>query len=299
MFMSDMGGGGDWAPEGGLAWNQDAPGISPEQQLAAVPPAQRSVLMRLLGGIGDVMSAPRRMMWDAFGWSPTGAEMMANRLGGSSDDTLNQLLGFGAEAVLDPVSLGLGAGGALARVMGRAANAGGAGRLAGLVANDARAIDMTNDARQMAASMGRIDDVGAGLGGAMPRGTMMPQPQMPFPPTPAAPEVLGGYNAEQLAAVAGGSPEMFAVGGAARAMPYKRVNAQVSPLLQQMGFMDETGQMAGALPPFAQVRGGSVMPNPEMADVVGNLRDIAGLNAYQPGASVARFGDRMNRLMGM
>lgn len=117
-----------------------------------------------------------------------------------------------------------------------------------------------------------------------------------FTPTAAAPEVLGGYNAEQLGRILNSPLSDVVPAGVGRAKPYKLVNEQVSPLLRELGFIDEAGQMAGALPSWAQVRGGRVMPNPDMAMQMAHLGDISGLAGYQPGASVARFGDRMRAI---
>jgi hypothetical protein len=220
-------GGGAWGEEdipggAGGAWGDpELPGGAGAswEQLAAAPPAQRSALMRLLGGIGDAMSMPRRMMWEALGLPDSGAQLSANIFGGDAEGMGNRAAGFLAEAVLDPISLGLGAGGGLARLAGRAANAGGAGRLGGLIANDARAIDMTNDARAMGASLGRPSlPPSPPLGGASPGGTLLsggPQSSLAqaldlpaLPPPPKAVISPAAIDEMQAASMAGYDPRM-------------------------------------------------------------------------------------------
>lgn len=105
--------------------------------------------------------------------------------------------------------------------------------------------------------------------------------KMPFP-LPEAPPVqtptLGGYTGEQLGSILGGGPVQISPGEAlASAKMYKRVNPEVSALLQQMGFMDDTGALTAGLPNWADVRGGRVLPARGMEGLMPHMQDLAGL----------------------
>lgn len=77
------------------------------------------VLGGALGMIGDTLSAPRRMLWNAVGLPDSGAEVMGN-LGMDKEGLPAQGLGFLLEAALDPLTY---AGGLIGRLGGRAAGA--------------------------------------------------------------------------------------------------------------------------------------------------------------------------------
>lgn len=227
---------------------------------------------RLMGDIGGALSAPRRALWSMLGGPESGAQLVANMTGGDASSGLNQGLGFMAEILGDPLSYaGMGAG-MLGRLAGRAAGATSApGRLANILSHEGQGV------QSMRGALGMTDDAAARMGGTvMPTAT----PPLPFAPTAALPEVAStGYNAEQLGSILGASGGDLSAMGAARAAPYNmsRVNPQVSGLLQELGFMDEGGQMAGQLPSWAGVRGGRVMPTPGSEQMMGHLQDITGL----------------------
>lgn len=60
----------------------------------------------LLGQFGDILSAPRRAFWGMFGGPETGDELVSNALGTERGSALSKALGFGAEMLLDPMTLG-------------------------------------------------------------------------------------------------------------------------------------------------------------------------------------------------
>lgn len=138
------------------------------------------------------------------------------------------------------------------------------------------------------ALIGRNATLG-GQGSISAGGTYMGTPAIPSAPIGATPSLpgaagplLGGYDAEQLAQVLG-QPIDLAAGGAATS--YQRVNPQVSALLQELGMASPGGkgmQFPGGLPNWAQYRGSSVMPTPEIQGALPHMQDLAGLNGYSP-----------------
>lgn len=143
-----------------------------------------------------------------------------------------------------------------------------------------RAVSVPLGSASMAGALPAEEQAAAALAKSLSPGTMIDSRSLPlpFPPTAALPEVgQTGYNAEQLGQMFGTAAGDLSPMGAARAAPYKNVNPQVSGLLQELGFMDSGNQMAGQLPAWAQVRGGRVMPNPEMGNTISQLSDLSGL----------------------
>lgn len=249
---------------------------------------------RLMGDIGGALSAPRRALWSMLGGPESGAQLSANILGGDASSGLNQGLGFMAEVLGDPLSYaGMGAG-MLGRLAGRAAGATSApSRLANILSHEGQGV------QSMRGALGMTDDVAAKFGG-----TIAPSmtPPLPFTPTAALPEIANtGYNAEQLGSILGAGAGDLSAMGAAKAAPYNmaRVNPQVSGLLQELGFMDEGGQMAGQLPSWAGVRGGRVMPTPGAEGMIGNLQDITGLTPEFNHLARMRMMERLKGLQQM
>lgn len=272
----NWGAGGPMEPGGGADW-----GSGPEEQMAAMPPPQRSTLMALLGGIGNALGAPRRMMWSALGMPDSGAQLVAN-VNPFSDDAsggFNQFAGALAEGILDPITLGLGAGALGARALGAARSLGGAARLPGMLANDQRMIQMSNEARALRASMGGADELAgaAQLPGLRDAGTMMPRgpqsqlaqaldmPALPPPPrTVVSPQAIeemqaasmAGYDPAMIQSLPGikqmpmAGPGMMDAGlgtPGAMARQYKMVDPAVEGALTDYGWMsgvDRTGYPA-------------------------------------------------------
>jgi hypothetical protein len=74
-----------------------------------------------LGGVSDVLSAPRRMLWNGVAGAlgtdaPDSGSELLGRLGMDKDSMLTHALGFGVEAMTDPMTY---AGGLLGRLTGR------------------------------------------------------------------------------------------------------------------------------------------------------------------------------------
>jgi len=58
----------------------------------------------LLGTLGNILSAPRKAVWRAFGGPETGAELVSNWTGLEKESPWAQALGLGAEVVGDPLT---------------------------------------------------------------------------------------------------------------------------------------------------------------------------------------------------
>lgn len=149
----------------------------------------------ILGTIGDVLSAPRRMLWGALGGPEHGNQLMSQLFGMDENSGVAKGLGFGAEMLLDPLNMilaapllkgamgasraGAGAMEALnaakaAEAAGAAGAAGAASRIGGGGATAAREAlllqEQGNVARQlakeatMAQDLGRADLLGMSMG---------------------------------------------------------------------------------------------------------------------------------------
>lgn len=58
-----------------------------------------------LRAVGDTVSAPRRMLWNALFGTDRGDQLVSKVTGMDSESALAKALGFGAETLLDPVNL--------------------------------------------------------------------------------------------------------------------------------------------------------------------------------------------------
>lgn len=130
----------------------------------------------ILGGVSDVLSAPRRMAWDALGLGESGGDLMG-KLGIDPNSTLGSIGGFAAETLLDPVNL-VGGGGLVGKLIGRGARAasplagalddaagvgGRLARMAGPGLDDAASAATQRLARSPAAINPYLNDVGASV----------------------------------------------------------------------------------------------------------------------------------------
>lgn len=71
--------------------------------MAALPTGLGAGVGGLLGQLGDAMSAPRRMAWNAVGLPDTGEQLMT-QLGMEPGTPITALLGMGAEMIGDPLT---------------------------------------------------------------------------------------------------------------------------------------------------------------------------------------------------
>ena len=78
-----------------------------ESALAKAGTATGFGLGKLLGGVSDVLSAPRRALWDQLGLGENGSDLVNRLFEGSVDPNGlgGQLIGNAAEMVLDPINL--------------------------------------------------------------------------------------------------------------------------------------------------------------------------------------------------
>lgn len=101
-------------------------------ELASIGSGVGSAVGGLLGQVGDVLSTPRRALWDLLGADGRSGAELVGGLTGDPESALSKILGFGLEVAGDPLTLagfGLGrAGGAAAgKGLSRAAEAAGPG----------------------------------------------------------------------------------------------------------------------------------------------------------------------------
>lgn len=127
-----------------------------------------------------------------------------------------------------------------------------------------------------------------------PQMQMLDVPPPPMPPSqPQMPFM--SYDPATLGQALGvGGPVDVQAMGAAKA--YQRVDPQMGALLGQMGMMPQPGQFPGGLPNFAQMRGGWVKPNPQMAGALPHLEDLSGLTGDFGHAARVRMMERMGNL---
>jgi hypothetical protein len=249
------------------------------------PPPTGSTLPALLAALGAGSSllmpstaVPKAVIAGLLGTLGAGAGQIGSQMAGSggnftTSDVLNryglpnnaatQILG---DVAMDPLTyLGAAAGSTMLPKPGMSPER--LGRFANQV-GDAKG------------AMGPLAGSAPGLAPATMPPLMPVNPPLPsLPPLPQQ-ATLGGYTAEQLGAIAGlptGSALQIAPGQALdAARMYKRVNPEVGALLQELGFMDDAGALGHQLPPWAQVRGGRVMPTRGMEGMMPHLADLSG-----------------------
>ncbi len=269
----------------------------------------------LAAGLGSTLVPGLQPLAPMIGAAATGlAQMLGEAIDPINYDTMTPselttrmgvggsgALDFLAGAATDPLTYaGAISGGNASQVAqaGQGVATRAAGMFRGMVPAEAGA----PSAASLASAEGRLGSYAEQMANARPPipqpGQLPTPPQLPAlggpsnlgaptPPRPLNPAMqaaqessLAGYNQELLAQ----QPELSAYLNATPKQ-YKRVNPAVSGPMQNLSWMDTAGSQAGggrltggSMPPFAQVRGGSVVPN----GAVPQAQDYMDLLAQQP-----------------
>lgn len=115
-----------------------------------------------------------------------------------------------------------------------------------------------------------------------PTSVLSPDP-LPAPViSPPAPQIddYFGYTPEQLATVVGGSRPIIGERPDLRLAGYRRANERIADLFEPLGLTTPSGEIARPLPPWAEMRGGRVMPVAGYEGAIDHLRDLAGINPF-------------------